>query len=283
MRKGRGWCSSWPFVTVKQDKLRKLIAAGSQIAGSIAGSAIASLVGGVGGAVIGGAAGSVLSTGITDLANRVLSDREQIRVGATAAYAIDRIRVHLEVGDVLRRDGFFEAGNSGRPAAEEILEGVLLKAKNEHEEKKTQILGNIFANVAFMPGFSVGEANHLLRIAETLIYRQMGILSLVKRKDEIRGINLRREWYGVEKATADSVRLDFSTENASVLQQCYELCNLGLMICASSPEDITMTPTAFDVIPDELILTAIGRKYYGVMGLDDIPEGEIRALANHLS
>ncbi len=176
-------------------KAKRLIYAGGDIAGPAVGSAVGFLVGGPGGAALGGALGGLASRVVHDMANRLLSTREEIRVGAAAFYAIDGIMERLRSGCEPRQDGFFAAKEQGRPDAEEVFEGVLLKAKNEHEEKKVRILGSIFANTAFFTGFSAGEANHLLRIAENLTYRKMCILSLIKRKDEIQGINLREASY----------------------------------------------------------------------------------------
>ena len=127
---------------------------GSDIAGAATGSAIGFLTGGPGGAAIGGATGVIISKSLSDITDRLLSNREKMRVGATATFALTKIKSRLDSGDKLRNDGFFEEKEGGRPDAEEIFEGVLLKAKNEHEEKKAKILGNIFANIAFLPGFS---------------------------------------------------------------------------------------------------------------------------------
>ncbi len=266
-----------------KDNIESLISTGSDITGAAAGGIVGLLIGGPTGAAIGGPLGILIRKSISDMANRVLSTREQTRVGATAQYAITRVKERLNSGDKLRDDGFFEAKGKGRADAEEIFEGVLLKAKNEHEEKKTKILGNIFANSAFLPGFSAGEANHLLRIAENLTYREMCILSLVKRRDEISGIKLRKDWLGEVNPSVNSVIIDFGTEKASVLQEAYELCDSGLMICSSSKEEITALQTAFDIIPDELELTIMGRKYYEIMELDDILEEDVREVARCLS
>jgi len=267
------------------DKVKSLLAYGTDIAGTVTGTAIGLLTGGPAGAVFGGAFGAALRRGLSDIANRVLSNRERMRVGATATFALAKIKARMDSGQELRSDGFFDKKQTGRADADEIFEGVLLKAKNMHEEKKAKILGNIFANVAFSTGFSVGEANHLLQIAEDLAYRQMCILSLIKRKDELPGIKLKSEPYGEERITEidSGINIDFSSKTASILQQTYELVNRGLVICTSAKPDITVLMTAFDIAPDELLLTIMGIKYYKIMELDDIDEQDIREVAKYLS
>lgn len=276
----------------KKDKVKSIISAGSAIAGSTAGGAISYLLGDMGGAAIGPALGILISTGLSDIANRLLSTREQARVGATAAYAIERIKSRIDSEDKLRNDGFFESEGNTRSDAEEIFEGVLLKAKNEHEEKKTRILGNIFANMAFFPGFSVGEANHLLRIAENLTYREMCILSLIKRKEKIPEIKLREDSYvddirDEKKLYGRSQYGSISSETMSMLQEAYEISNLGLIVCKVKRDEIGDAYWALlgwaDIVPDDLEFTDMGERYYQVMGLDDIPEQDIREVARYLS
>lgn len=117
-----------------KEKIESLISTGSKIAGAVTGEAVAFLVGGPGGAAIGG----VLTKILSDIADRILSKREKMRVGATAAFALEKIKSYLDAGLRLRDDGFFQGKEGNRADAEEIFEGVLLKAKNEHEEKKSQ-------------------------------------------------------------------------------------------------------------------------------------------------
>ena len=167
----------------QNDTANQLITTGAEIAGAAVGGALGFLAGGpipaAGAEVIGVVIAKGATRLLTDYANRRLSRREQIRVGAAAAFALAAIRERLENGEKPREDGFFSEETKGRSSAEEIFEGVLQKSKNEHQEKKIKLLGNFFANVAFSPDVSVSEANHLLRIAESLTYRQMCLLAML--------------------------------------------------------------------------------------------------------
>ncbi len=265
-----------------EDKIKALIFMGSDITGAAGGGGIGFLIGGPAGAALGGPLGILIRRGLSDIANRILSTRERKRVGATAWYAITKIEERRNSGDMLRDDGFFEAKGKERSDAEEIFEGVLLKAKNEHEEKKTKILGNIFANTAFFPGFSVGEANHLLRIAESLTYRQMCILSLVKRKDEIQGINLREETYTDYWEVGEKI---IPFETASTVQEAYEMYGFGLILYKDKTNKGSFWSLTewTDIAPNGLELTPMGKRYYQVMGLGDVSEKDIKEVAKYLS
>jgi len=264
-----------------REKVNSLISLGGDIAGSAVGGAIGFLAGGPTGAAIGEALGVVISKSsmklLSDFADRTLSKREKIRVGATAAFALVKIESHLDAGFTPRDDGFFETKGKERSDAEEIFEGVLLKAKNEHEEKKAKILGNIFANIAFYRGFSVGEANHLIRIANDLTYRGMCIIALIARKDQNLNIKLREESYREFEG-------EIYYETISILQEAYQIYNYGLIACkmkSSESYEALLDWTA--IAPNRMELTLLGKRYHKVMGLEDIPEEEVKEVAKYLT
>lgn len=165
----------------------ELIAAGEEIAGTSAATALGLFLGGPGGAMLGSIAGPVLLRACrygVDFARRYLGPREKVRVGAAFSFAVQRIEERRINGDAVRDDGFFLSPIEGRADADEILEGVLLTAQREHEEKKVPFLGYLWANVAFEEQIDRSTANHAIRLAQELSYRQLCLLALVRRKDE---------------------------------------------------------------------------------------------------
>ena len=259
----------------KDEKVKSLINSGSEITGSAVGGALGFVLGGPGGAAAGGALGVMTAKALNDVARRFLSAREEIRVGAAATYAITRIQAYLKDGRTPRSDSFFETDDSNRSKAEEIFEGVLLKAKNEHEEKKIRIIGNIFANVAFVQAFSINEANHLLKIAENLTYRQFCVLALFERKKELNLTNLRKEDYrGIGKITFDTY---------SLLEEIYELIRMGLVFCQNEKGDGNeFLLGGVDIKPDRLYLGEIGKRYYQMMGLVDVHTDDLLGIVKDL-
>src|SRR5690606_38389992 len=129
------------------EKLVNYLKLGSEIAGGAVGGAIG-LVGGPAGAIIGGGAGVIVSKGLIELTERFLSNRESIRASAAAAYSIMAINDRIEAGEEQRNDGFFDPIN-GRSKAEELFEGVLIKCKNEYQEKKIKFISSIYSNTVF--------------------------------------------------------------------------------------------------------------------------------------
>ena len=273
--------------------IQRLIEAGSNIAGA-AGGAIGAFLGGAEGAALGGVTGGgvtgILKT-IGDVAHRNLSKREEIRIGAAVSFAIDKIRIRLRAGETPRNDGFFqEREYDSRSDAEEILEGALLKSKNEHEEKKIQIIANIFANVAFSSDISTREANHILQVAEGMTYRKMCLLALFERKAEIKGISLgTKDTSNAFDGNEDSKPI---VDDLSILQEIYELNNSGLvgLIDRDSNSGQVVANNIYtvlfdlnNVIPDKMHLTDLGKRYYTVMNLSEISEEDLREIATALS
>lgn len=169
----------------RRDKAEELLKTGAEIAGAAAGGALGFFAAGPAGAAAGSVAGVLATKGLemaAEFVSRSLSRREKVRVGAGIAYAFEKISLYLSEGREPRADNFFSDPPTGRSASDEILEGVLQKCKSEHEERKLRLIGNIYANVAFMENVLPAGANWLLQKAEELTYRQLSIISLVKRK-----------------------------------------------------------------------------------------------------
>jgi hypothetical protein len=197
------------------EKVLTLIKQGGVIGGATTGSVLGFLSGGPIGAAIGGAGGAVVQSVTTELVDRELSRREKMRIGGTASYAIDFIHERLKRGDRPREDRFFVKEESGRSPAEEIFEGVLLKAKGDHEERKARFYGALFANVAFDANCSQSEANYLLHVMDGLTFLQLAIVSLFS--DASRSFRQRI----TRKSRSTSTYLMFSRLHSSFTKRAY--------------------------------------------------------------
>ncbi|HYX72038.1 MAG TPA: hypothetical protein VE732_04650 [Nitrososphaera sp.] len=246
-------------------KGKSLLESGVAIAGGVAAYVAGTLIAGpiagpIAGAAVAAAINDVAKRGLGEFANRLLSSREQARVGAAFAYAVATIQNRIDAGDSPRADNFFQRDETGRSDADEILEGVLLKAKNESEEKKTKYLGNLFANVAFMPGVPATVANFLLRTAEALSYRQFCFLALIEQSGtlEIGMLRLR------DHTIAD---LEVLRREEMYLHKATRYGGCGL-IAGNDSQDW---------------LTDLGKTFCDVLDLNDIPEDDLEKLKRLLA
>jgi hypothetical protein len=234
-------------------------------------------VGAATGEIAGAAAGAAtpvavrgLAWGAREFRERVLGQREAVRVVNAIAVAKARIDERLAAGDAPRSDGFFDDGEANRSDAEELLEGVLLAAQREYEERKVRCYGNLYGNIAFEPAIDRVTANSLLREADDLSYTQIQLLALVARKDVI---PLPQASDGSSGSVAWSA--------ASIRHALEEIGYAQRELVGPKPQPGVRLPTNIGV-PADLELRPRGQALYVLMELDQLSTEELRPLAEAL-
>jgi hypothetical protein len=157
-----------------------------------------------------------------------MSRQEQGRSGAVAIVATERVEKMLRLGHELRHDDFFSGEPGNRSFAEEIVEGTLLAAQREHEERKLLYLGNLLASFAFHEEISRGGANFLLKLADDLSYRQLCLLALADRKDEFPSLR-DGTFEELEKSLEQGNAPENAVELFTILEEAEGLTNLGML------------------------------------------------------
>lgn len=252
---------------------RRLVEAGVDITGNLAGSALGFLVAGPAGAFAGAAVSPVVKHMLglaTDVIKRSISVRETKRIGATLTFAAAKIKERLDSGQNLRSDGFFDEDASNRAPADEIAEGVVIAAQREHEEKKLKFYGNLLANLAFAVGIDRGYANFLLRTAESLSYRQLCLLALFLLKDTIQGGGLRQKDYRIVDPVTN---LLVPLASIPILYEVFDLYSRGLVSSGGS----ALLGLA-DVNPSQMRVQGAGSILVNLMELVTIDLPDLNAL-----
>ncbi len=243
---------------------KELIESGSDLVGAVSGAAIG-LIGGSAGAIGGATAGVAISRVLrkvgAELRRRILGPREEVRIGAALAVAATAIKRGLDEGRELRNDGFFEAQDDNRAQAEELLEGVLLKARDAYEEKKVQFLGQLYANLAFHPEISPAHANHLIALAGQLTYRQLVTLAIAI--DQASRHRLRQTDFRGDAAALAALSLD----GGALLTEIYDLYQRGLINDTTGEAWISLP----DVRPGSIRAQGSGSVLSQLMNLNAIP------------
>src|SRR5215207_2268417 len=211
-----------------------------------------------------------LTWAVREFRGRVLGHREAVRVINAIRVAKARIDERLEAGDLPRSDGFFDAGEANRSESEELLEGVLLAAQREYEERKVRCYGNLYANIAFEPAIDGVTANSLLREADELSYTQIQLLALVARKDVI----------PLPQASDGSGR-DVTWLAASIRNALEDIGYARRALVAAKRRPGERLPTNIGV-PADLELTPRGELVHVLMELDQLSTEELRPLAEAL-
>lgn len=164
-----------------------LIQTGVDYLASTANSTVGALIGGAilgpAGAALGAIAGTtvqkVLETIGNEIQKRALSTSEAKKVGTAYSLTQKFIEEKLNNNRKLRNDDFFQNKVNDRSPAEEILEGTILAAQREFEERKIVYMSKMYANIVFSPEISREMANYLIKLAEQMTYRQIIILQSI--------------------------------------------------------------------------------------------------------
>lgn len=259
---------------MKQDEIKKTII---DNVGEYAGSAAGAVAGGLIGAAIGGpegaAAGSVAATAIehmfqnmgSEIKKRTLAPLEEERVGTVYAKAKELIEEKIAQGKTPRNDNFFVKDSNSRPASEELLEGTLLAAQREHEEKKSVYLARLYANILFHPEISRPTAKHLIKLAEQLTYRQIAILNNIAAMQFARTLN--PPINPLKKSAYESVS---GTENVAIAAEIFDLYRMSILGSSQVILD------AGGINPSTLTVVGYGAHLYNLMDLGSMePDPEL--------
>lgn len=240
--------------------LRKLFEAGADVAGAVGGVAAGLVIAGPSGALAGGAVGPLISHTLraaVDFTQRQMSRREQARVGATITFALDKINKNLTAGKQLRQDGFFQNQLNDRATADEIVEGVLLIAQREYQEKKLMFYGNLLANIAFDTEIDRGISNQLVRIAERISYRQLTLLSFFVKSN---------------RHMTDYVYLEDPKDNlntSSIVEEVFDMRNLSVLTNDHGVGSYEASRMPW------IVVDKLGLKLYKLMELDKIDGADL--------
>ena len=170
---------------MKKEPLNELLDSGAEIIANIAGAIVGGILIGPGGVLAGASIPTILKKGFKwigeDVLNRNISKREEQKIGAGYTFALLRIEKNIKAGREYRNDGFIDNENI-LSDSNSILEGITVKLQKEWELKKLQFYGNLLGNISFEKEIHFNYATVLLKLAETLSYRQLCLIKVFENK-----------------------------------------------------------------------------------------------------
>lgn len=203
--------------------------------------------------IIGASIGKGLEIVTKDILNRILSKKETSRIETVASMSLKKIEDKLNSGQQIRNDDFFNGEE--KSSASEVFEGTLLVAKSTYEEKKLELLSNLFSNISFDKSISATIANQLIKLADDLTYRQLIIIRCVGLGQVIDGFGIK-----TRKQTAYTQVSDL--ENVSIAIDTYDLYRRG---CLSS-KTVIFDPAGIN--PSNLSVTGYGALLWKLMDFE---------------
>ena len=200
---------------------------------------------------------------LADFMERMLSTNQKNRIEKVLEDAINKIASRLEKNEIPSiKDGSWTEDSNRISDAKVVLEGVLLKARDEYEEKKLPYYSNLIAQMAFDPSWSYQRLNAMIRMFDQLIYRQLQFMALAMQKGNIDT----SQW---------DVRFKRTPESYAYYDLFCEVTNLSFLALFYQPEpSITMG------LGNKLALSPIGKSMVELMELNSIPQDELEELDN---
>ncbi len=115
----------------------------------------------------------------------LLSKREFYRLCEWAKQASEGIANRQANGEEFRQDGFFKETATNRSNIDEVIELTYKNVINIIEEPKIKFKASLFENVHFDPDLDIDTYRLISKYLEELTYRQLCIIKLCKKADEI--------------------------------------------------------------------------------------------------
>lgn len=126
-------------------------------------------------ALSGAAIAPFITRFVIDMGQRGLSAMQSLRCNWVSARALHKSYEYDQQGKKLRDDSFM-IENEGEQAVQ-IIEGLLLKAKDEYERKKVNYYANLLTNVCYHKRIIFEQAISITHLIEQLSYRQFTIIA----------------------------------------------------------------------------------------------------------
>ena len=154
-----------------------------------------------------------------------------------------------------------------------VLEGVLLKARDENEIKKIPFIAKIFSNAAFDSSLSIPQVNMLLKIVESFTYQQLGLIAI--------GSDPSR--YTMRNQPLQPGQ-SITREQLAVFMELFDLFRKGvLLLQAPGVQNHNIVLEMNQIVPTNLKLSTPGRYIYQVMDLANYDSYDINKIVEKLT
>lgn len=211
--------------------------------------------------------------------SRFSHQRQAKRVINVTEIALNGIRRRLKNGEKLRNDGFFER-EVDRAYAAEALETVLLKSRDEPEEKKIPYLAKLFEETCFNSKIDSDTLHFLCKEFESLTYRQLCIIKMVNEKKYIlREKSIQED---PQFKTAPNV-YTIPADKHPILTELVVLCNREYIVGRVSDVPATTLDTMHLLRLNTIGPAGAGVLMYAYMKLESIPETDVMPIVEALS
>ena len=199
---------------------------------------------------------------IDEIREHVYSKKESKKILVTLYFSLKIIKENLDKNMIIN--------NENKLLIEEFMDGIVINAKNEHEENKLKYYGYLLGNLIFKENLDRDESNRLIKISRSLSYCQIKLINMYIISQMIQVPILKREDY--TKTGIENYRL------LGVLQDTLDMIQKSILNGSGK-----LVLDIVQINPSKVKVQGIGTLLYNLMGLSKMPYDEMEDLLDILS
>ena len=104
--------------------------------------------------------------------------KESKKILVTLYFSLKIIKENIDKNMNIKEENFIIINNENKLLIEEFMDGIVINAKNEHEEKKLKYYGYLLGNLIFKENLDRDESNRLIKISRSLSYCQIKLINM---------------------------------------------------------------------------------------------------------
>ena len=207
---------------------------------------------------------------IDEIREHVYSKKESKKILVTLYFSLKMIKENLDKNINIKEENFIIINNENKLLIEELMDGIVINAKNEHEENKLKYYGYLLGNLIFKENLDRDESNRLIKVSRNLSYCQIKLINMYIISQMIQVPILKREDY--TKTGIGNYKL------LGVLQDTLDMIQKSILNGSGK-----LVLDIVQINPSKVKVQGIGTLLYNLMGLSKMPYDEMEDLLDILS
>lgn len=207
---------------------------------------------------------------INDIYENTYTSKERKKILITIYYSLEMIKENIDNNNFIREKDFFEENLNNQSLAEEIMDGIFISSKNEHEESKLKYYGYLLGNIMFKNDLDIDECNRLIKLSRQLTYCQIKLINMYVISQSIQIPILQREDY-----TKLGIR-DYKL--LGILQDTLDMIQKSILNGSGK-----LVLDLVQINPSKIKVQGVGTLLYNCMSLNKMPYDELEDMLDLLS
>lgn len=207
---------------------------------------------------------------IDNIYENIYTSNESKAILTTLYYSLEIIKEKLDKNKLDRKDEVFEKDENGQCLAEEIISGIVISSRNEHEYSKLKYYGYLLGNIIFNNNLDRDECNRLIKLSRQLTYCQIKLINMYVISQTIQIPILQREDY-----TNIGIR---NYKLLGILQDTLDMIQKSILNGSGK-----LVLDIVQINPSKIKVQGAGTLLYNNMSLNKMPYDELEDILNLLS